>query len=166
MKEKLINLKKEIDKYKEEYGEKRREYEKRVVVCNILMAWLIPLASVMLILSYIFTNIADVWKGLALALCLFSNLLTHWAKNNNYGAKLIQRGITYFSLCNLSREINDSLNPEEQYEKFAKKFEEIMEKDNAMSLSNSREIVEVMKQDYTKSREMEKKLLEKINDEK
>ena len=149
--EKLECLKSEIDKYQETYRRKRHQYERLVTICNMLTSCLTPLAAFFLFLSYVFTEFGDMWKGLALLLCIFSSLVAYWGKSYNYGAKLLQRGTTYFALCNLSRVIRYSLDPERRCTEFAKRFEEIMKRDNEMSLANSTEIVGLMNQNCMKS---------------
>lgn len=164
MPDKLESLKTEIEECRKKYRKKRQQYENRVTICNILTSCLTPLAAFLLFLSYVFTKSGDIWKGLALLLCILSSLVAHWGKNNNYGAKLIQRGTTYFALCDLSREMRFSLEPEKQYEEFAKRFQEIMERDNAMSLANSTEIVGLLNQTFMKSLEIEETILEREKD--
>lgn len=153
--EKLVELKKEVDKFKAEYKAKREKYEMWVNVCNFLIPVLTFASAVFVLLSYSENAYEDFWKGCATVSSILSVGVTYWGKNNNYGAKLIQRGTTYFSLCELSRKIEFCENPEDEYREFVELFEKIMKRDNTMSLANSTEIVEFLNKNFMKNLEYE-----------
>ena len=71
---------------------------------------------------------------------------------------MIQRGTTYFALCNLSRRMRFAIEPENRYEEFALEFQKIMEHENEMSLMNSLELVGLFRKYYQNGVEQEKNL--------
>lgn len=159
MNEKVKKLREEVDKFKAEYKTKRKNYEWKVNICNFLMPILTLASTGFVLLSYSGNPCEDIWKIGAVVSSLLSLAVAYWGKNSNYGAKLIQRGTTYFALCELSREMEFSENPEKEYEKFEKTFENIMKRDNEMSLANSTEIVELLNKNFMRNLKYESELL-------
>lgn len=146
--EQLKRLKEEVDQYQKEYRKKREGYEKRVRIINNVLSCMPTLTTLLIGLSCIpgFGQTAFKVAGLFASAAVI--ILSHMAKNSSYGAKLLQREITYFALCNLAREISLAAYPEDAYEKYADKFQKIMENDNEMSLTNTVEVVNLFSKYY------------------
>lgn len=158
MDEKFLKLKQEVLERLTEYKKKREVYDKYVRRCSLALSLLNPVAAVLIFMSFFFENYEPVIKGIGLLFTVLSVGISYYVRNENYGGKLIQRSTTYFALCNLHREMNYALNQTERYEEFAKKFQEIMESDNRMSLSNSVSLVDLLQKTYMNGIEKEKKL--------
>lgn len=157
MDEKVMKLKNEVDKFKAEYKIKRKNYERKVNRCNFLMPIFTLVSTVFVLFSY--SGNGNIWKMGAVISSMLSLGIAYWGKNSNYGAKFIQRGTTYFALCELSREMEFSENPEKEYGKFKEAFENIMKRDNEMSLVNSTEIVELLNKNFMGNLKYESELL-------
>lgn len=156
--EKYKNLMIEIEDFREKYEKKRKFYDQRVRICNTTSSLLTPITAGLIFVS-LFWETYETWlKGIGVVCCIASIGINHIAKNQNYGAKLIQRGTTYFALCNLSRKMRLAVDAESKYEEFAKEFQGIMENDNQMSLSNSLVVVDLLNKNYAKSLEQEKQI--------
>ena len=144
----LKKLKDEVDQYQKEYKKKREGYETRVGIINHMLSCMPTLTTLLIGLSCI----PGFWETSFKVAGLFASasviILSHVAKNSSYGAKLLQREITYFALCNLGREISLAAHPEEDYDKYADKFQKIMENDNEMSLTNAVKVVNLFNKYY------------------
>lgn len=150
MEEKYEELKSEIFKRLTEYKEKRRDYEKSVRRCNFVLSLCTPATAVIIFVSFYLEEYETFLKGVVLALSVITVLFSYYARNENYGGKLIQRSTTYFALCNLHRKMKYASDKDARYEEFAKEYQEIMENDNRMSLANSVSLVDILQKNYMK----------------
>lgn len=155
---KLDDLRQEIRKCYEEYKKERKSYEIKVRLFNFILSILPITITVILILSSVFDTYARIFNALGLLCSILFIVFSYMAKNSGYDAKLIQRGTTYFALCNLSRKIRLEMKPEDKYEEFAKEFQNIMEHENEMSLLNSLETVNLFRKYYQKGLEQEQSM--------
>lgn len=158
MQDNLIKLRKEIEDCCKEYKEKRKFYETRVRLFNLVLSVLPVAIAVMFIVSSVFAGSAPICNIFGLLLSILFIIMGYMAKNSSYDAKLIQRGTTYFALCNLSRKIRFEMEPEKKYKEFAEEFQSIMEHENEMSLMNSFELVGLFRKYYQKGLEQESNL--------
>lgn len=159
MDKKFTKLKHDVYERLLEYKKKRELYEKSVSRCNLALSLLNPVAAVLIFISFFFDNYEPVMKGAGLFFSVMSVALSYYARNENFGGKLIQRSTTYFALCNLHREMSYALREDERYEEFAKRFQEVMENDNRMSLSNSVSVVDILQKNYMSVIEKESDIL-------
>lgn len=158
-KELLDKLKKEAGDCCEIYKEKRKYYETRVRLFNFILSSLPVAIAVMFILSSTFANCAKICNAFGLFFSMSFIVAGYMAKNSSYDAKLIQRGTTYFALCNLLRKIRFEPEAEKKYEEFLEEYKKIMENENEMSLKNSYEITGLFRKYYQKGLEQEQNLL-------
>lgn len=156
------DLLEEIEKLKKEYKEKRKKYDRCVMCCNTALSSIPVLIIILLIFSDRFGESSFPFKDAALLLCILSIMINHVSQNGAYGAKLIQRGTTYFALCNLEREIEFAVDLEKRYEEFSEKLQDIMKHDNEMSLSNSLATVDLLYSRQTKNLELENSIQQKV----
>ena len=157
--EKYEELKNDIKKRRDEYNKKREEYERKVKIGNMALSLLPLTSSISVSLSFVLSGQGEVIaKGVGLVFSVLTIVLSYYMRNQNYGGKLLQRTKTYFSLCELYNEMKYSDITEEQYKKFASEFNQIMDKDNRMSLENSQIIVELLRNSYKTGIEREKEL--------
>lgn len=159
MDKKYAKLKHDVYERLLEYKKKRESYEKSVSSCNLILSLLNPAAAVLIFISFFFDHYEPIIKGIGLFFSVLSVVLSYYARNENFGGKLIQRSTTYFALCNLHREMSYTLHEDEKYEEFAKKYQEIMENDNRMSLSNSVSVVDILQKNYMSVIEKEDDIL-------
>ena len=155
--EKYEELKNDVKKRRDEYNKKREEYNVKVRRGNTVLS-LFPLtSSIFIFLSFLLSGEWEViMKAAGLVFSVLTIVFGYYMRNENYGGKLLQRTKTYFSLCELYNEMKYSDITEEQYKKFAAEFNQIMDKDNRMSLENAQIIVELLRNSYKAGIEKEK----------
>lgn len=157
MTEKYVKLKKDVKERRDEYNEKRKEYDKRVRWGNMFLSVLPLMSSVTIFMSILLSGKWEiVMKVFGLVFSVLTILLGYYMRNENYGGKLLQRTRTYFGLCELYNKMKYSEITEEQYKKFVAEFNQIMDKDNKMSFENSQIIVELLRNNYKAGIEREK----------
>ena len=159
MDDKMKKLYDEIKVCMDEAGKKREYYDKCVTWCNRVY----PLFSGMSVIAITIIpsgTAAWFWKAVAVASVVAASFFTKMVKADGYGEKLLQRSITYFSLCDLSREIRLEEKPEQNYVKYRNEFEEIMKMDNKRGLYTSFRIVNILDSNMEKTLK-EEELLKK-----
>lgn len=156
--DKMDALRKEIGECYVIYKKERKLYENKVRLFNFVLSALPIVITVFVILGAVFPKQVHILNGVGLFFAIMLIIISYVAKNSSYDAKLIQRGVTYFALCNLSRKIRLEMKPEEKYEEFAKEFQEIMERENELSFTNSLELAYLFKTYYQKGIEREQSL--------
>lgn len=164
--EQMLNaLRKEISECYETYKKKRKSYENKVRLFNLMLSILPIMITVIVILGAVFPVYVQIFNGIGLFFSIMFIIISYAAKNSSFDTKLIQRGTTYFALCNLSRRIRLEMNPEEKYEEYAKEFQTIMEHENEISYMNSLELAYLFKTYYQKGLECEQSLKSKEKNE-
>lgn len=158
MKEKYDNLQSEVYDLLKESKSKMGKYDKKVRVSNMALLLLNPISAVLIFASFFMTNGEVYVKAVGLGISVLSVVISYIAQNENYGGKLIQRGTTYFALCNLYRKMKYAEKTKETYMEFADEFEKIMENDNNMSLSNTIALAGYLQNTYQNGLKQEKYL--------
>ncbi|MCI9386700.1 MAG: hypothetical protein HFH77_10200 [Lachnospiraceae bacterium] len=156
--DKMNQLRNEVENCYKLYKDKRQFYEKRVRFFNFVLTVFPVVIAAMFVISSVFTEYASECQLVGLLFSILFIIMGYIAKNSSYDVKLIQRGTTYFALCNLSRRMRFAIEPENRYEEFALEFQKIMEHENEMSLMNSLELVGLFRKYYQNGVEQEKNL--------
>lgn len=127
---------KEVWEILQKTNKKRKEYKKKLIICN----WCLAVASIfpVVCLSLSFLNgVETVMKVCAIFFSMVLVFLTRFLKIEAYGTKLMQRSKTYLALCDLYRKMKYNLIwSDESVDAFVHQFRDIMIEDMNMSLQN------------------------------